>query len=125
MTISNATPANLARASVEGILCGMADALDALRDNGARVQRVCLVGGAAASAAVQEIASAVFGLPVEVPPNGEYVADGAARQAAWVLTGTMPDWPLDSTSTVIESASTSWVRERYLQARDHWLVAQQ
>ena len=121
MTLDNATPANLARAAVEGVLCGMADALDALVVNGARIDRVALVGGAAASAAVQNIAPAVFGVPVEVPPPGEYVADGAARQAAWVLRGEFPSWPLDAPSVTHESEPTPHVRARYTEAREHWM----
>ena len=34
----------------------------------------------------------MFKAPIEVPPAGEYVADGAARQAAWVLLGELPTW---------------------------------
>ena len=43
------------------------------------------------------LAPAVWGLPVVVPPAGEYVADGAARQAAWVLGGAAvpPAWHMD------------------------------
>ena len=62
-----------------------ADAVDALVAQGAAVRRVLLVGGGAASDAVREIAPVVFGHPVSVPPPDEYVARGAARQAAWVL----------------------------------------
>ena len=52
------------------------------------VERVLLVGGGARSEAVRRIAPAVFGVPgASCPPPGEYVADGAARQAAWVLSG--------------------------------------
>ena len=43
-----------------------------------------LIGGGAKSEALRRIAPAVFGVPVVVPPAGEYVADGAARQAAYV-----------------------------------------
>ncbi len=50
------------------------------------------MGGGAQSAAVQQVAASVFGLPVVVPEPGEYVADGAARQAAAVLTGRWPEW---------------------------------
>jgi xylulokinase len=32
LRLGNTTPANLARAAVEGMLCGLADGLDALRD---------------------------------------------------------------------------------------------
>ena len=121
MTVSNATASNVARAAVEGVLCGLADAIDALAAHGARVGRVRLIGGAAASRAVRLIAPQVFGHPVVVPAPGEYVADGAARQAAWALTGSMPDWKLDAIPDVYESPSTEFVRERYAEARHHWL----
>jgi xylulokinase len=44
---------------------------------------------------VQAIAGQVFDVPVHIPAPGEYVADGAARQAAWVLTGQRPTWPVE------------------------------
>ena len=121
LTLDNATPAHIARATVEGVLCGLADALDALAAQGARIDRVRLVGGAAASPAIRAIAPAVFGVPVVVPPAGEYVADGAARQAAWALTGDFPAWPLDGALLEFDSPATPHVRERYAQARTHWL----
>ena len=64
--------------------------------SGTPVERVMMVGGAARSAAVREIASAVLGLPVTVPPAGGVRRRGAARQAAWVLAGIgePPEWPL-------------------------------
>lgn len=124
LTLHNATPAHLARAAVEGMLCGLADALDALAAQGASISAVRLVGGAAASRAVQHIAPQVFGVPVAVPPPGEYVADGAARQAAWALTGSLPQWPLDGTVTRVEGTPTPGLRERYADARQHWLPRQ-
>ena len=87
LTLDSWTPATVARAAVEGLLCGLADAVEALEAQGAAASRVVLVGGGAASRAVREIAPAVFGRPVHVPPAGEFVARGAARQAAWVLAG--------------------------------------
>ncbi|MFJ4210352.1 xylulokinase [Paenarthrobacter sp. NPDC089675] len=94
LTVSNYTPANLARAAVEGVLCSLADGLAALQAQGVEASRVILVGGGAQSKAVQAVAATVFGVPVFVPEPGEYVADGAARQAAGVLTGSFPEWPL-------------------------------
>ena len=44
-----------------------------------------LIGGAARSDAVRRIAAGLFALPVTVPEPAEYVALGAARQAAWTL----------------------------------------
>ncbi len=119
LRLETANPAYLARASVEGMLCGLADAVDAVRALGTPVERLIMVGGAARSRAVREIASAVLGLPVDVPPPGEYVARGAARQAAWVLAGSdePPVWPLAGVvSTEVEP--TPSVRERYAEVRD-------
>ena len=87
LTRSNSTPENLARAAVEGMLCGLADGIDVLVSQGLEPGRVLLIGGAARSAAVQQVAADVFGVPVAVPPPGEYVALGAARQAMKALGG--------------------------------------
>ena len=111
------TPANLARASVEGMLCGLADAVDALRDQGVQPRRVLLVGGAAANAAVQQVAATVFDVPVLIPPPGEFVADGAVRQAAWALAATPepPSWTLGE-GAVLEPTPVARVREAYAAA---------
>jgi xylulokinase len=87
LTTANATPENLARAAVEAVLCSLADAIDCLRPCGITPRRVLLTGGAAKSEAVRRIAPAIFGLPVAVPGAAEYVALGAARQAAWAISG--------------------------------------
>jgi xylulokinase len=92
LTLSNNRRENLARAAIEGMLCGLADGLEVLLAQGVACKRVLLIGGAAANAAVQKIASEIFGVQVDVPNLGEYVADGAARQAAWALTGANPSW---------------------------------
>jgi xylulokinase len=119
MRLSTMTPAHLARAAVEGMLCALADGLDALITEGVAVRRVLLVGGGAKSAAVRQIAPAVFGVPVVVPPEGESVADGAARQAAWIVSGTAeaPQWSLGQTAT-FEADPTPAVREAYARARE-------
>ncbi|MEG8179398.1 xylulokinase [Nocardia terpenica] len=88
MRKANMYPHNLARAAVEGMLCGMAAALDALRERGIRIERVLLIGGAAKAPIVGEVAAHIFGTPVTVPEPDEYVALGAAQQAAWALAGT-------------------------------------
>jgi xylulokinase len=92
ITRANSTPAHYARAAVEGMLCGLGAGLQALLDAGVPCRRVLLIGGGAQSRAVAQIASSVFGVPVVVPKPGEYVAAGAAAQAAWALTGELPQW---------------------------------
>ncbi|MCZ4121293.1 FGGY family carbohydrate kinase [Streptomyces sp. H39-S7] len=78
-------PEHLARAAFEGMLCGLADALDVLRGRGVAVRRVFLLGAAAELPAVRVIAPALFEAQVVVPEPGDYAAVGAARQAAWSL----------------------------------------
>ncbi|MGV9341836.1 xylulokinase [Streptomyces sp. NPDC003688] len=78
-------PEHLARASFEGMLCGLADALDVLRGRGVEVRRIFLLGQAAELPAVQAVAPALFGAQVVVPQPADYAALGAARQAAWAL----------------------------------------
>jgi len=119
MTLGSTTREHLARAAVEGLLCSLADGLDALREHGVQAERVFLIGGGAQSEAVRRIAPAVLGVDVLVPPAGEYVADGAARQAAWVLSGadTPPDWGTQGTE-VFTAEPTPHVRERYAQVRE-------
>lgn len=99
MTLANVTRENLARAAVEGLLALLADGLDAVAEQGVPVERVRLIGGGARSRGLREIAPTVFGREILVPSPGEYVADGAARQAAWVLTGEMPDWDTSQTES--------------------------
>jgi xylulokinase len=114
----NMTPENLARAAVEGMLCGLADGLAALRTTGVEVKRVLLIGGAARSAAVQTVAAGLFGVPVELPEPGEYVALGAARQAAWVLSGD-PEPPVwHRPSRTLEPADNPEVLDAYNRARE-------
>ena len=54
---SNTTPAHIARAAVEGLLCGLNVGLDALSKVGVDGKRIILVGGGARSQAICEIAA--------------------------------------------------------------------
>jgi xylulokinase len=118
LTLKTSDPAHLARAAVEGMLCALADGLDALVAHGAQANRIVLVGGGARSEAVRRIAPALFGKPVLVPPPGEYVADGAARQAAWVTLGgeVAPTWSAEAPETY-EDKSVPLIREQYAAAQ--------
>ncbi len=119
LTLRTSTPAYWARAAVEGLLCGLADGIEAVVALGVPVERVLLVGGAASSPAVQQLAPGILGRPVLVPPPGEYVADGAARQAAWVLSGddAPPEWAQPGLKE-FDAPKDSAVRERYAEVRE-------
>ncbi|MFJ6214675.1 FGGY family carbohydrate kinase [Streptomyces sp. NPDC092296] len=114
---------HVARAAVEGMLCGIADALDVLRGRGVAVRRVFLVGAAGRLAAVQHIAPLVFGAPVVIPPPGDYAARGGARQAAWALAGTAepPRWELPDAVLVEPGEDIAFgqaVRQQYAAVRE-------
>ncbi len=115
----NASPEYFARAAVEGMLCGLADGMDALRAQGVPINRAVLIGGAARSAAVQAIAPTLFGIPVGVPEPGEYVALGAARQAAWALRGgdAPPAWEVPSVA-LARTEMDGETRAAYARVRD-------
>jgi xylulokinase len=92
MSLASTRRETLARAAVEGLLCGLADGLDAIRRCGVPAARILLIGGAARNPAVAQIAAQVFDVPIVVPGIDETVARGAAAQAAWALTGERPSW---------------------------------
>jgi xylulokinase len=132
LTSRNTTPENLARAAVEAVLCSLADAIDNLAACGITARRVLLIGGAARSEAVRQVAPMIFGVPVTVPAPAEYVALGAARQAAWAASGALaggapggapggasaPSWPLAGGSEEYTAEGTPFVRSRYAELRD-------
>ncbi|MFP5020279.1 xylulokinase [Pseudonocardia phyllosphaerae] len=122
-TLASGTRENLARAAVEGMLYAQRVGLEALREQGVAVSGVTLVGGAARSEAVCRIAAQVFGVPVTVPVPGEYVADGAARQAAWALRGgdTPPCWATGTAPARYEADPDPAGWERYRAAAEHHL----
>ncbi|UXN27073.1 xylulokinase [Curtobacterium flaccumfaciens] len=111
MTPATTDRAHLARAAVEGMLCALADGLAAVQGTGVTVERLLLIGGAARNPAVRTVAAQVFGRDVLVPEPGEYVAAGAAKQAAWALTGALPTW--DTATTTVPSDPHPEVLEQY------------
>jgi xylulokinase len=116
------TPVHLARAAVEGVLCGLADAIDAIEARGVEVERVHLIGGGSRSEALRAIAPTVFGRPVQVPPPAEYVADGAAFQAHWALDGgKKPTAWIWEGSQLFEAEPVPAVRARYAEVRDEYI----
>lgn len=112
MTLASTKREHLARAAIEGMLCGLADGLDAVRSTGLDAKSVTLIGGAAMNPAIRQIAAEVFGLPIRVPHPGEYVARGAARQAASAFAGEWIDWPLEIANE-LPAAAVPVIRAQY------------
>lgn len=114
VTTRNLTSANIARAAVEGLLASLAYCIDKISAQGIGVERIILVGGGARSEAVRRIAPAIWGRPVHVPTPAEYVALGAARQAAWTLSqqDRVPAWSFGVTASYT-AEPTQRVLEQY------------
>lgn len=111
------TPENIIRAHVEALLCSMGQALNAIakaseyKDD--KIHKVLLIGGAAANRAVQEVAATVFDASeIELLEPDQYVARGAAVQAAWALEGVKPCWPL-AMARKIKCHSVSSILSRF------------
>lgn len=119
LRVSNATPANLARAAIEGLLCSLAEGVAHLSEHGVAARRILLIGGGARSAALPQIAPTVFGIPVLAPKPAEYVALGAARQAAWALSGSPrpPEWNPPAAVEYTDDPAPEVLR-RYADVRD-------
>ena len=117
LTLANMTAANIARATIEGVLWSLAYGVEVLQEQTGKISSITLTGGASQSQAVRQIATAVFGLPTVVTDTFESVAVGAARQAAWALTGTFPEWPVPIIAhqdpTVADQQSAAEIMERY------------
>jgi xylulokinase len=119
---SDVSREQLARAAVEGVVCGLLDALDAL---GAQtsLEAVRLVGGGARSAAFRHVVSELCELPVALADADEAVAAGACVQAAAVTLGishreVADSWKLGRGSELAPSADDpSGVRARYAELR--------
>jgi len=118
LALDNCTPENIARAFVEGLICSLANGLDALRRTGIDCQRVILVGGGSRSAATQHMVAGIFGVPVVVPTPDEYVTRGAAKQAVAALGEEMPDWAWDGQTDLRCEIDMSDVRRQHQRAFD-------
>jgi xylulokinase len=123
---SDVEPGQLARAAVEGVICGLLDGLDALAAFAPADGRLILVGGGARSPAYRQVLADLSGRAVIVPHGEEQVATGACVQAAAVATGAEPAdvadrWNLgdgDAVEPGRGSAAAADVRAAYAAVRD-------
>ncbi|MEQ1700818.1 MAG: FGGY-family carbohydrate kinase [Ilumatobacteraceae bacterium] len=118
---SDVTREQLARAAVEGVVCSLLEALDAVRAV-APVDRVVLLGGGSRSAAFREVFAGLCDLPVDVADAEEAVATGACVQAAAAASGrshaeVAAAWGLGATTTIVAEPAAVGVREAYAAAR--------
>jgi xylulokinase len=127
---SDVTREQLARAAIDGVVCGMLDAFDALVAAGLVASGALhLIGGGARSSAMRQRMADVSGRVVSSQPDAEHVARGAAMQASAVWRGVdvteiVADWELVGAVTVTEPAlssdAASDIRMAYGALRDRW-----
>ena len=120
---SDVTREQFALAAVNGVACGLLDALDALRDHAAVTGRVVLTGGGARSSALRSVLAGLIGQPLVLASVDQAVAAGAAVQAAAVAGGVdhatvQQRWGLGVGGGVVEPVESGDLRERYAELRD-------
>ncbi len=122
---NDVSPAHVARAAVEGVVCNLLEAADALAGP-ALDGRLFLVGGAARSAAYRRVVADLTGRVVQVPCDEELVAAGAAVQAAGIHLGrdfdeVADEWGVSRGDVVEpdESVDRVAIRSRYATAVDN------
>jgi xylulokinase len=118
---SDVTPALLARAAVEGVVCNLLEGAAALPSGDGRL---FLIGGGAHSTAFRRVVADLTGRTVLVTAEQELVACGAAVQAAAVLHGMAfgeiaAAWELDAGEAVEpdDSVDRNAIRAAYARAR--------
>ena len=119
---SDVSREQLARAAVEGVVCGLLDALDALAAQ-TPLTAVRLVGGGARGAAYRQVVTELCELPVSLANADEAVATGACVQAAAVALGVShaevaQRWNLGEHAPLASSTGdAAGVRARYAELR--------
>ena len=121
---SDVTREQLALAAVNGVACGLLDALDALRSVSSVTGRVVLTGGGARSSALRSVLAGLLEEPVVVAGVDQAVAAGAAVQAAAVAGGVdhgtvQQRWGLGAAGgAAVEPVDSGDLRARYADLRD-------
>jgi len=120
---SDVSREEFARAAVDGVACGLLDALDSLRRHADLDGRLVLTGGGAHSRALRAVIAGMGDMPVVVSDVDQAVATGAAVQAAAVVEGTdhrtiQQRWGLGSGTVIDHAVDPGNLRQRYAELRD-------
>ncbi len=114
----DATPALLARAAFEGVVCGLLQGGDALLAAGVPPAdgRLIVLGGGARSAAYRQVLADLSGRPASIPSIPEPVAKGAAllaaaARAASTAGSIIEGWAPDVWTTVAPAADPERAKE--------------
>ncbi len=118
---TDVTREQLARATIDGVVCSLLDALDELRRH-APVHRIVLTGGGARSSALRAAFAALGDVPIGVVDADEAVATGACVQAAAVAEAVahstiVQRWGLGASTPLEAEAGDRSVRDRFAELR--------
>ncbi len=103
----------MARAIVEGTVASQGRDARRARGGGVHSRRLLVIGGAAKNPAVQRVLAELVDLPLGVPTADEYVAKGAAMQAAAALTGSFPLWSVETSPVAPAPPAPQIVRQHH------------
>jgi xylulokinase len=108
---------------VNGVACGLLDALDALRAVAPVTGRIVLTGGGARSAALRAVLAGLLDEPLVLAGTDQAVAAGAAVQAAALASGedhasVQQRWGIGSHAGALEPVDSGDLRARYADVRD-------
>jgi xylulokinase len=120
---SDVTREQFALGAVNGVACGLLDALDALRAVAPVTGRVVLTGGGARSSALRAVLAGLLDEPLVLADVDQAVAAGAAVQAAAVADGVdhatvQHRWGLGAGGTAVEPVDSGDLRSRYAELRN-------
>lgn len=119
------TPGHLYRSALEGIAMGVRHNLDAMRDSGARAQRLVAVGGGTAQRLWPQIVCDVTRLPQDLPSVTVGASYGDARMAADALGTDTSTWnPVAERLTPEEEAGDIYQRLYALYIENYVAVAE-
>jgi xylulokinase len=119
---SDVTREQVARAAVDGVACGLLDALDSLRRHACVDGALVLTGGAARSQALQAVLAGLVDRPLVLSAVDQAVATGAAVQAAAVASGVdhaaiQQRWGLGGGLPAADGVDPGDLRDRYARLR--------
>lgn len=111
LTRTSMRPENLARAAVLGLACAISSAIADLARARVPTRSIVMIGGGARSSALRQAVADLTGRTVLWPERSEYAALGAARQAAWALTGELPAWQHPEPLAFRAEGEHDWVQD--------------
>lgn len=114
------SPGDMARAVLQGVGFGIADAIDVLSDVGAKPARLMATGGGANNPTWLTYIASVTGTPIDVPKDGDYGAACGAARLAMIADGAEIADICHKPDTKFTVEPDAELTEKLNPARDDW-----